>query len=248
MKRSDRYRLLLPLIAGAALLAALAGCGDGNAAAHPNFRKAELCREAGDYEAAMGQLRRFMASRPNSPEGHLAMASLCDENLNDPLGAVYHYREFLRLAPDSPHAEMARAWMNAAMEKLRTTVETSPEERQALEQEIARLKQQNLRLTRLFHARRGDGLQTVPPTAPARHAVSEPPPGRGRTAVAGSPAAVRKEQRYRVRQGDTLGLIARRFYGSSAQFRRIMEANGLKPDSVLRIGQELNIPPLPNDQ
>ena len=173
------------------------------------------------------------------------MASLCDENLNDPLGAVYHYREFLRLAPDSPHAEMARVWMNAALEKLRTTVETSPEERQALEQEIARLKRQNLRLTRLFHARRGDGAQSA---ATAPRTVAETPSGRGRTAAAGSPAAVRKEQRYQVRQGDTLGLIARRFYGSSAQFRRIMEANGLKPDSVLQIGQELRIPPLPDDQ
>ena len=239
MKHFTICRLLLPLLGGGLLF--LSGCGDGNAAAHPLFRKAELSREAGNYKAALEQLRRFLNSRPDSPEGHLAMASLCDENLNDPLGAVYHYREFLRLAPDSPHAEMARAWMTAAMEKLRAGVDTAAgKDRQMLEQEIAMLKRQNLRLTRLFHARRGDsgGRQAAAPAVPPET----------RTAGSASPVAPQKEQRYHVRQGDTLGLIARRFYGSSSQFRRIMEANGLKPDSVLRIGQELKIPPLPNDQ
>lgn len=50
---------------------------------------------------------------------------------------------------------------------------------------------------------------------------------------------------YVVRDGDTLGSIARRFYGDENQFRRIVEANRDRIDDEdrLEIGSELRIPP-----
>jgi membrane-bound lytic murein transglycosylase D len=45
---------------------------------------------------------------------------------------------------------------------------------------------------------------------------------------------------HRVRSGDTLGAIARR-YGTTVE--RLMAANGLRRTSLLRIGQQLRIPP-----
>lgn len=218
MRGKNLMRGQSPAFVAALAIFSLVGCGNGNAAAHPNLRKAELCRKTGDYTGAQRQLRQFLASHPESAEGHLAMASLCDENLGDALGAVYHYREFLRVSPNSPHAGMVRIWLRDAMRRLLAENENLSEKKQ-LERTIAGLKRQNRRLAQLFHTR--DGYSTRK-----------------------EPIASRREQKYQVQYGDTLGSISRKFYGVSSQVERILHANGLQRDSVLRAGQDLLIPPL----
>jgi hypothetical protein len=47
---------------------------------------------------------------------------------------------------------------------------------------------------------------------------------------------------YVVRKGDTLGLIAKRFYGRMGAFTLIVAANRIRNPDRLRIGQELVIP------
>jgi peptidoglycan LD-endopeptidase CwlK len=51
---------------------------------------------------------------------------------------------------------------------------------------------------------------------------------------------------YTVRQGDTLGAIARRFYGATSRFRLIVDANRIGNPDRLRVGQKLVIPELTN--
>ena len=47
---------------------------------------------------------------------------------------------------------------------------------------------------------------------------------------------------YRVKKGDTLGKIAKRFYGDAARFTLIVAANNLPDPDRLKVGQELTIP------
>lgn len=47
---------------------------------------------------------------------------------------------------------------------------------------------------------------------------------------------------YVVQKGDTLGKIARRFYGSAGAWGRIAEANGIKDPRRIKVGMKLNIP------
>ena len=49
---------------------------------------------------------------------------------------------------------------------------------------------------------------------------------------------------YRVRKGDTLGKIARQFYGDSARFPLIVAANNIPDPDRLTIGQALIVPDL----
>jgi LysM repeat protein len=49
---------------------------------------------------------------------------------------------------------------------------------------------------------------------------------------------------YRVAKGDTLGRIARRFYGEAARFPLIVSANHISDPDRLAVGQELVIPDL----
>ena len=57
------------------------------------------------------------------------------------------------------------------------------------------------------------------------------------------PAAPQKiSVEYTVKSGDTLGKIARRYYGAATRYAPIMKANQLTERSVLRIGQKLIVP------
>lgn len=241
------------------LLAVLCGCERAPDTSHPSYFKAAQCREAGDYEAAAGQLRRFLAARPDSPDGHLAIASLYDENLDDPLRAVYHYKEYLRLAPDSSEKEMACAWLAAVEERYRNALNAAsgdggvaldasvPDDGTAAvaargdSPDLAVLRSQNQELKRLIFNQTRELAELraklaqpgAAATATVRPAVRPTMPRR---------QALSNDVEYVVQAGDTLGRIARRFYGASSKFPIIMKANNLNGSSRLRIGQKLRIP------
>ncbi len=85
------------------------------------------------------------------------------------------------------------------------------------------------------------------PVAPiAPEAVPEEAPAANAAAAAPAPVAVDNAapETYTVVKGDTLGGIARKFYGRASQWTRIQEANKdlLKGKTVIRPGMKLAIP------
>lgn len=235
------------------LLAALLLCGGCERAAdtaHPAFRKGQLCREAGDYEAAERQYRNFLAVRPDSLDGHLALASLYDENLNDPFRAIYHYRAYLQLSPGPAGKEMAKAWLAAAESRYREQLngkELPPPRQVAAAEDAAlidTLRKQNSDLKRvvLNQTRELATLKKSPVAAPAP-AVAPTPVVAPVPEKAPAPAPDTFPKIHRVGSGETLGSIARKYYGSSTKYPLIMEANHLTPTTRLKLNQELMIPP-----
>lgn len=77
------------------------------------------------------------------------------------------------------------------------------------------------------------GSPASPPTRAG--AGSEGPPA----SAGGAPGL----QSYRVQPGDTLWLIARRFYGDPSLYRWLADANGIADPHRLMVGQELVLPP-----
>ncbi len=49
-------------------------------------------------------------------------------------------------------------------------------------------------------------------------------------------------KKYTVKSGDTLGTIAKQFYGSASKYLTIAEANGIDNPNIIRVGQELELP------
>jgi nucleoid-associated protein YgaU len=88
-----------------------------------------------------------------------------------------------------------------------------------------------------------DDQPKVPPVlgGPGR-IVDEPAPGPAGDVRTPSAEVV---SRYRIVQGDSYAKIARKLYGDERQFRLIEAANPGMPASALRIGEEIDIPPLP---
>ncbi len=81
--------------------------------AHPEdfrlrFVVASLYASIGDTVKALEHLQRVAAAKPDFAEVQYAMAVLHRDGANDPARADAHFREYLRLDPEGPHAPEAR--------------------------------------------------------------------------------------------------------------------------------------------
>ncbi len=103
----------------ALLLLCAVGCDfrGGAESAHPLFKNAEAARENGKYQEATDFFHRYLEVRYDSPQTHLRLATLYDENLDEPLQAVYHYQQFLHYSTNSPEREQVKKWLKAAKRK-----------------------------------------------------------------------------------------------------------------------------------
>lgn len=73
------------------------------------FVVATLYLSVGDNKSGRRHLERIIADAPDSPDAHYVMAVLARDTEGDPVGADKHFREYLRIVPEGPHAEEARA-------------------------------------------------------------------------------------------------------------------------------------------
>lgn len=78
-----------------------AGCSEESIEKNPLMIKGAKMRENGEYESSRRYFRQVIAVHPERPEPYLALAELCDENLDDPLEALYCYRMYLQLTPEN---------------------------------------------------------------------------------------------------------------------------------------------------
>ena len=206
--------VLRRILACAAVLLGLvfSGCGDADALKHPLTRKGDHYRDSGEFRLAHEFYRRASEKFPHHAGLQLRLAALCDEALDDPLGAAWHYSEYLRLAPDSPE--------RPSVEKCRETALTRIAGGRN-DGKLRRLEDENRRM----RAAIGELKRRLVETRRQQQRVGSPPP--------------RAQLVYTVRHGDTPARIAAR-HGIPEQ--ALLEANGLKRSSRLRIGQELKIP------
>ncbi len=112
-------KLLIHIFMIAVLFMGLTGCGlksrDENS--HPLFKRAVKAQKSNELKVAIDYFNRYLALRPDSSVTHLRLASIYDENLDQPLRAVYHYERFLEFAPNSPEAGDVKKWRDAAFKK-----------------------------------------------------------------------------------------------------------------------------------
>jgi len=238
----------------------------------PAYQRGKSLEKQGREQEALSEFLKVIAKRgEDAPESQLEAALLYEQHVKDPIAAIYHYRKYLELRPNSPQADLVRQRIGACMRDFARTlpgqplgVGLSPPD---LTDVVARLQKENDDLRAELAAARaaqpaparpaGDTTTPVPP-APVESPVSPaprvtedvPPPVITRAPLASEPArrtatTVSATGRiHTVTKGDTLMSISLRYYGTRSKWRDIYGANRdvMKSENDLKIGTQLKIP------
>lgn len=226
-----------------ALLAMLAllivGCDDpGRAGApsldveDPDFKQGQIFHKQGETRRALESFLKVIDSRKNAAESHLEAGRMYLD-LNDPLPAIYHFNQYVRLKPGSQQAPMVKQMIRTAEKQFMKQLPGQPMEPdaagsvdlggrlRALQIENDRLKKELSEYTR---------LRPSDPAPAAPSPITPPAVGSGRT--------------YTVVAGDNPTRISTKVYGNGSRANDIMRANRDKVPSPLALkpGMVLVIP------
>lgn len=64
-----------------------------------------------NYPAAIREYEKVLETRPDDADAHYNLAIIYDDAMKDNEKALEHYREYIRIAPDTQEAQRVREWM-----------------------------------------------------------------------------------------------------------------------------------------
>ena len=189
------------------------------------MQDAENKSAQGDFERAVDLYEAALDDSPRGAEVHYKMALLYDDKLNDPVSALHHFKRYLTLSPNGPHAKDVKESIKRDEIAALTALSGDSVITRA---EAARLRNENLTLHKQVEERAASR------TAFEKSQIND-------DKKAGSKKA---GQTYVVQSGDTLFSISRKFYKSPKRWKAILEANkkNIRNPKDLTIGQTLIIP------
>ncbi len=250
------------VLAGALL--ALTGCEKLERLTRGDVQKKQLqlgseCLAARDFRGAVSAFESAIDGTPRTAEAHFRLGLIYHDHLQDPLGAIHHFRRYLEIDPQGTFSRQARANIARAEQSLATGLSGGT---LLGRQEATRIRSENLQLKQQLAVAKsaaglpaGKGKPTPPPSASAEDLLGgagvKPAPGSAdqRAATAAVKEAERQAQAatrsYKVQPGDTLAGISRKFYQTSNRANDLLDANmnALDGDATkLRAGMMLIIP------
>ena len=259
-----RVRLFFLLAFGLLLLAGCSRNEDYPYATEtdePAYQRGKSLEKQGREQEALSEFLKVIAKRgEDAPESQLETGLLYEQHIKDPIAAIYHYRKYLELRPNSPQADLVRQRIGACMRDFARTLPGQPlgvgMPQSDLTDVVARLQKENEDLRAELAAARA--AQSAPVRPPAETA---PPPAASQTPVSTSseplitraplappsrpaPVSAAKGRIHTVAKGDTLMSISLRYYGTRSKWRDIYNANRdvMKSENDLKIGTQLKIP------
>jgi tetratricopeptide (TPR) repeat protein len=264
-------RRFLPF-AFAVVFAVLTACersapvSDAAAEQEVNYLRAKKLCEQQDFPAAAEFYKKTLSVNPDFAKAHLELGLLSDDKLGDPIAAIYHYRRYLELRPDSEKRQLVEDFVERAKVSLASKLPQSPivdpgeltrlqHEKVALLQENATLRSRVAELEKAATVAATTIAET--PTAavvstPTPTSVVTPSPATTVVMAAAPVTAFAEPQpgeavrahTYVVQKGDTLQSLALRYYGTRSAWEKIYQANrsGLPSKNQLKVGQQLVIP------
>lgn len=214
------------------------------------YQLAKDYKSQGRTADALRAFLRVTEARRNAPESHLESGNIYLNAMNDPISAIYHFKQYLQSKPNSPQAKQVRQLIETAQKKFAQQLPAQPYEgeldRIDLMELINSLKQENNRLKRELAATQqqlqnfgnrsgstGSGIGTQPQDT---YRPSQP------ATISPNPSSVPRT--YTVQPGDSLSSISRTMYGTPSRWIDIYQANRdrLSSEDALRVGQELRVP------
>src|SRR6266480_7321075 len=183
----------------------------------------------GDFQRAINLYEAALDDSPRCADLHYKLALLYDDKLNDPVSALHHFRRYLALAPNGPHANDVK---NSIKRDEISVLTVLSGDSVITRSEAARLRNENLELHRQLESRTGASRSAAVDKAAAHDTSSK------------KTASKKGDRSYVVQSGDTLVAISRKLYKSRKRWKEILDANkkSIPDPKKLTIGQTLIIP------
>jgi tetratricopeptide (TPR) repeat protein len=192
------------LIFGAASLLALAagvGCGgDANSLASEmddsSYRDGQQMERQGRWDEALADYLKVIDRRGDSaPESNLDAGLIYLNHIKDPIFAIYHFRKYLELEPNSKQAVYVRGLIDAAKREFARVLPGQPLESQTenlgVEEQVERLQRENDELkVEIAALRAGTPVPVTHSSAIDVPAITPPQPPPEDTAAEASPISL----------------------------------------------------------
>jgi hypothetical protein len=215
------------------LLSCLCGCGGvveygEDEQLDPEYHAAiQLIREGSEREALLLFLQ-VIARNPNATNSHLHAGHIYLTKCDDPIYAIYHFREYLSREKNAKEVAVVKQLINTAKKNFVRSLPGHGSElgaRTELIEIAGRLREENVALKRALREAQKQG-QLIE----FRRVDEDPPNG--------------NVKQHTVQAGDTLSKISQKYYGTSAHWRKIFDANRdeIPFPNALTIGQKLLVP------
>ncbi len=225
------------------------GCDDGSSSNNrtleledPEFRQGLLFEKQHEPRRALECFLKVIDSRKGAAESHLEAGRMWLD-LKDPLPAIYHFNQYIRLKPNSEQSLIVKQMIKTAEKLYAQQLPGRPFEPDEIgiadqSERVRKLQIDNDRLKReVTELSRANKTVINSPVAPM--------PTKG-TDVKNQSTAARASSAttYTVLQNDTLSSISRKFFGTDKRSNDILKANSdkLKSPAALRPGMVLTIP------
>jgi len=118
----------------------------------PGYRRGKELIKQGRNQEALSEFQKVIDKRglSNAPESHLEVGLLYQYHIKDPIAAIFHYRKFRELKPNSQQADLVRQRIDAATRDFAKTLPGQPLENQLdrldMSDEMLRLQRENEKL------------------------------------------------------------------------------------------------------
>jgi tetratricopeptide (TPR) repeat protein len=133
-----RNNLNIPVLLVLATLLLAAGCERGDNLTlsseidEPFYRQGQSLSKQGRNQEALNAYLKVIAKRDETaPESHLEVGLILLRNVKDPIAAIYHFRKYLELQPNSRQAVYVRGLIDTSKREFARTLPATPLESQA---------------------------------------------------------------------------------------------------------------------
>ena len=217
----------------------LVGCDDGSRAdsrtldvEDEDFRQGQNFYKSGEVRKALECYLKVIDKRKGAAESNLEAGRMYLE-LEDPLPAIYHFNQYIRMKPTSEQSNLVRQLIKTAEKQFMQKLPGRPMEPDALggsdlNAKLRNLQSENEKLKRELadYNRTQKGL-VLPPKTTGEKPADKP-------AVTTEDGKPQRFRQYTVAKGDNLSSIARKIYGEASPTRisAIYNANRDKMTSV----------------
>lgn len=201
--------------------------------------------EIGKYDKAEASFKQAIESDPRMARPYLDLATIYHQYKPDYISAIFYYKRYLELRPDSEKALFIQEQIEKVQIALANAILTQSGAVQAMK-ELQQLREENADLKRQLEGRSTtttatqQKVTTTTAQPTTQKSVTDTIPKSAKPASSSETT----HKIYHVVAGDTLSKIASQFYGESGQWDLIYQANKdrMKTPSDLRVGQTLVIP------